>query len=134
VAVLPDLPHRLFHRGVALDATAVRTPPRKHAAAKVSCLLDLYFEVREDGEEALPPVPDPVVAAIGLAPFNLSQVRDELHVGVTEGEESIEVAPVEGVHPLVKQLDALLRYRVLVRHRPRSISRGSCAFMQSSTA
>jgi hypothetical protein len=41
---------------------------------------------------------------------NPSQVRDELHVRVTKGEECIEVAPVEGVKGLVEELDVLLRH------------------------
>jgi hypothetical protein len=64
------------------------TRPHNRAVAKVSCLLDLRSEVRVDGEEALPPVPDTIVATIGLAPFNPSQVRDELDVGVTEGRNA----------------------------------------------
>jgi hypothetical protein len=37
------------------------------------------------------------VAAIRPAAFHLEPVRDELHLGVTEREECIEVAPAEGV-------------------------------------
>ena len=71
-----------------------------------------------DVEEALPPVADTVVAAIRAAPFHLEPVRDELHLGVTEREECVEVAPVEGVKPLVEEPD------VLLRHRPRSMAVG----------
>jgi hypothetical protein len=46
----------------------------------------------------------------------LHPVRDELQLRVTEREKCIEVAPVEGVKRLVKELD------VLLRNRPRSIA------------
>jgi hypothetical protein len=67
--------------------------------------VDFCCEVGVGVQEALPPVPDTVVAAIRPAAFHLEPVRDELHLGVTEREECIEVAPAEGVESPVENLD-----------------------------
>jgi hypothetical protein len=89
---------------------AVKPHPQDHAVAKVAHVLDLRREVGVDVQEALPPVPDTVVAAIRPAPVYLQPVRNELDVGVTESEERIEVAPVEGVIRTVEKVHVLLRH------------------------
>jgi hypothetical protein len=91
----------------------VNAHPCNRAVAKVSHLLDLCCEVRVDVEKALPPVPDTVVTPVGGAPLHLHPVRDELQVGVAEGEECIEVAPVEGVKRMAEEFDRLQRHRPL---------------------
>jgi class 3 adenylate cyclase len=54
----------------------------------------LDFEVGEDAEQVLPPAADSRVADI--ATFHDNQTRDGLHLIVHQGQNSIEVAPVEG--------------------------------------
>ena len=66
--------------------------PGNDYVSKVSYLLSLRAEVRPDGLDVLPPAPDAVVAAVGLAALQLREARVELDVGVDQREEGIEVA------------------------------------------
>ena len=96
---------------------APRVAAKVHApngyVTEVSYLLDLRAEVGGDGEPALPPVSDTVMAAIGAPALQLRDAREPLDLGVGEREQSIEVAPVECAVRLVEQLHVLLRHRLL---------------------
>jgi hypothetical protein len=89
--------------------------PSEHQVAEVAYLLDVCSEVGVDGEDRLPPVSDAFMAPIRVAAFQLHRVRDELHVGVTEREECIEVPSIEGVIRSLGEFDDVRQ------HRPSSI-------------
>jgi hypothetical protein len=57
------------------------------------------------------------VTAIDTAPFDREQAGDRFHLRMHERESGFEIASVHGVEDAVSALD------VLLRHRPRSISR-----------
>ena len=103
-----DLPGDRLGERVALHAVAANAHPRERDLSQVAYLLDLSAEVGGDAELVLQPGPETVVAAVRAAALQLDIERSELHVGVDEREEGIEVAPVEGVSRSVGQLNVLL--------------------------
>jgi hypothetical protein len=72
-APLGDLPERLIHRRVALDAMAVYAQPRNRQVSSVSHVLELGDEVWVDAEEAVPPASDSGEAAVGLATLDVHE-------------------------------------------------------------
>ena len=68
--------------------------PCNHSVTEVANLLRLALQAAEGEHNLLPPPPDPVVPAEGLA-FCLCDQGRELHVGVDSHEEPVNVATVD---------------------------------------
>ena len=96
------------------------TPQAKggeNEVAEVAHFQDVEAQVRKDSEQVFPPLADAVVTPVFGPADQLAEARRELHLGVDESEEGIQIALVERV---VHEVAAL---HVLLRHRPRSIPR-----------
>jgi hypothetical protein len=86
---------------------------RERQVSKVAHFDNLDGPVGEDVKHVPPPAADSVVAVV--APLHGDQERDSLHVGVHQRQKGTEVVSVNSVVDAMRQLDVLLRHRLL-RH------------------
>ena len=91
----------------------------EHQIPDLADVVDLDIEVWKHIEELVPIPPDAVVAAVRRA---LGAQRRELYIRVVERSKGVEIALAQSVIGATDDLD------VLLRHRPRSISRKGAAF------
>src|SRR4051795_4526987 len=105
---LPSAP--LGHLPGSLPAEAY---PRNRHVSKVTHLTYRRAEARGDSEQFFPEAPDTIVTKVGGNARQRHVERDELRLGVDEGDEGIEIAPVEGFVRPVHHLHVLLRHRLL---------------------
>jgi hypothetical protein len=90
-----------------------------------SRLEDLCLDIGENLQRFLPPSPNTGMAPVGVAALNRNLIGKELDIGILRSHVGAEVPAIEGVISAPYVLD------VLLRHRPRSISR-LCDYRSSS--
>src|SRR5665809_42728 len=115
VSPVDQVPHRLVNGSTAFTAVASNVQHGKRRVSQRPDLTDLGVPVGEGVVQVLPPATDSLVTAI--AALHDEQAGDVLHVLVHKRQNGIEIPTVPGGN------DPAVALQVLLRHRPRSISR-----------
>ena len=114
------MPDRVLKGDRASRTVAQGAQGGDHHISVIVDINDVDVVVGKGIEPALPPSADSGMAM--QAPLQGNDARNGFHVVVHEGEEGVKVAPVDGFDSATGELD------VLLRHRPRSITRKGAAF------